>query len=69
MSKLLIEKYGEVTRLTLNRPEVHNNVDADLAMLLADAIIDFGADDQQKVLVIAGAGNVTFCAGDRKSVV
>lgn len=63
MSKLLIEKRGEVTLLTLNRPEVHNNVDADLAMLLADAIIDFGADDQQKVLVIAGAGNVTFCAG------
>ena len=63
MSKLLIEMRGEVTLLTLNRPEVHNNVDADLAMLLADAIIDFGADHQQKVLVIAGAGNVTFCAG------
>ncbi len=63
MFKLLIEKRGEVTLLTLNRPEVHNNVDADLAMLLADAIIDFGADDDQKVLVIAGSGDVTFCAG------
>ena len=63
MSKLLIEKRGAVTLVTLNRPEVHNNVDAELAMLLADAISDFGADDQQKVLVIAGAGDVTFCAG------
>ena len=63
MSKLLIEKRGDVTLLTLNRPEVHNNVDADLAMLLADAISDFGADELQKVLVIAGSGDVTFCAG------
>jgi enoyl-CoA hydratase len=63
MSKLLIEKRGAVSLLTLNRPEVHNNVDAELAMLLADAIDAFAADPQQKVLVIAGAGDVTFCAG------
>lgn len=63
MSKLLIEKRGAVTLLTLNRPEVHNNVDAELACLLADAIIDFGRDDAQSVLVIAGAGGTTFCAG------
>ena len=52
MSKLLIEKRGAVTLLTLNRPEVHNNVDDELACLLADAIIDFGQDDDQSVLVI-----------------
>jgi len=63
MSKLLIEKHGAVTLLTLNRPAVHNNVDDELACLLADAIIDFGRDDSQSVLVIAGAGGVTFCAG------
>ncbi|MGB1879659.1 MAG: enoyl-CoA hydratase-related protein [Gammaproteobacteria bacterium] len=63
MSKLLIEKQGAVTLLTLNRPEVHNNVDDELACLLADAIIDFGNDAAQSVLVIAGAGGVTFCAG------
>lgn len=63
MSKLLTERLGAVTSLTLNRPEVHNNVDDELAMALADAIIEFRDDDGQHVLVIAGAGDVTFCAG------
>ena len=63
MSKLLIEKQNAVTLLTLNRPEKHNNVDDELAMLLADAIDDFGNDDAQNVLVIAGSGGVTWCAG------
>ena len=63
MSKLLIERHGEVTLFTLNRPEVHNNVDKELAVLLAEGIMEFGADDSQKVLVITGAGDASFCAG------
>jgi len=63
MSKLLTDRRNAVTLLTLNRPEVHNNVDDELAMMLADAIIEFGDDESQHVLVIAGAGDVTFCAG------
>ncbi|MGB3864545.1 MAG: enoyl-CoA hydratase-related protein [Xanthobacteraceae bacterium] len=63
MSKLLIERRGAVTLFTLNRPEVHNNVDDELAMQLADAIIDFGKDDSARVLVVTGAGDKTFCAG------
>lgn len=63
MTKLLTERRGAVTLLTLNRPEVHNNVDDELAMELADAIIAFGEDDTQHVLVVTGAGDRTFCAG------
>jgi enoyl-CoA hydratase len=63
MPKLLIERDGEVTLFTLNRPEVHNNVDADLAVELAEGIIAFRDDDAAKVLVITGAGDRTFCAG------
>jgi len=63
MSKLLIEHRASVTLLTLNRPAVHNNVDHELAMALADAILAFGADDAAKVLVITGSGDQTFCAG------
>jgi enoyl-CoA hydratase len=63
MSKLLIDRRGSVTLFTLNRPEVHNNVDDELAMLLADAIIAFGKDGDAKVLVVTGAGDKTFCAG------
>ncbi len=63
MSKLLIERHGEVTLFTLNRPEVHNNVDRDLAVELAEGITAFGQDESQKVLVITGAGDRAFCAG------
>jgi enoyl-CoA hydratase len=63
MSKLLVERQDAVTVLTLNRPEVHNNVDDETAMLLADAIDAFAAEDAAKVLVITGAGDRTFCAG------
>jgi len=63
MSKLLTERRPGVTLLTLNRPAVHNNVDDELAVELADAIIAFGKDDSSNVLVITGAGDKTFCAG------
>ncbi len=63
MSKLLVETDGAVTTLTLNRPKVHNNVDDELACLLADAIAAFRDDDSQHVLVVTGAGDRTFCAG------
>jgi len=63
MPKLLIERDGAVTLFTLNRPEVHNNVDADLAVELAEGIMAFRDDDDAKVLVVTGAGDSTFCAG------
>lgn len=63
MSKLVVEKHGAVTLLTLNRPEVHNNVDDELACELADAILSFKEDDTQHVAVVTGAGDQTFCAG------
>lgn len=63
MSKLLIDRRRGVTLLTLNREPVHNNVDDELAMELADAIIAFREDEDAKVLVVTGAGDKTFCAG------
>ena len=44
MSKLLIERRRAVTLFALNREAVHNNVDDELAMALADAIIESGKD-------------------------
>lgn len=63
MSKLLVERQGSVVLFTLNRPEVHNNVDDELAMELADAIQEFARDPEARVLVVTGAGDRTFCAG------
>jgi enoyl-CoA hydratase len=63
MPKLTVERRGKVTLFTLNRAEVHNNVDDELAMELADSIMAFGADKEANVLVVTGAGDKTFCAG------
>jgi enoyl-CoA hydratase len=63
LSKLIIERQGAVTVFVLNRPDVHNNVDADLAVELAEAIEAFASDDAAEVLVVTGAGDATFCAG------
>lgn len=62
MPKLLVERRGAATVLTLNRPDVHNNVDRDLAVALAEAINAF-RDDDASVLIVTGAGEKSFCAG------
>src|SRR5207237_7166128 len=63
MPKLLVEHRGPVTLLTLNRPEVHNSVDAELAVALGEAIEAFAADTGARVLVVTGAGELAFPAG------
>jgi enoyl-CoA hydratase len=66
--KLLVERRADVTVVTINRPEVHNCIDAETADLLTVAIEGFAADDA-RVLVVTGAGERAFCAGaDLRSV-
>lgn len=63
MEKLLTEQRGAVTLVTINRPEVHNAVDGETAVALAEAIDAFAAEDRAAVLVVTGAGGRSFCAG------
>jgi enoyl-CoA hydratase len=60
--KVLVERRDAVTVLTLNRPEVHNCVDAETADLLSAAIQAFADDDDARVMVVTGASG-TFCSG------
>ena len=57
-----ISRHGEVTLVTLNRPEVRNAVDSDAARQLHAAFLAFDADDSARVAVFHGA-NGHFCAG------
>ena len=61
--KLIVEKSGPVTTVTLNRPEVNNALDRDLSAQLNRAVRDIRDDRDCRVVVFQGAGN-TFCAGD-----
>ena len=68
MTAVLTESRGEVTVVTINRPQARNAVDGPTATLLADAFNAFENDDSKKVAILTGAQN-TFCAGaDLKAV-
>jgi enoyl-CoA hydratase len=59
---LLEEDLGPVRRLTLNRPDVLNALNAELVEALSSALSRAAADDGPRVLVLRGAGRA-FCAG------
>ncbi|MGD1933786.1 MAG: enoyl-CoA hydratase/isomerase family protein [Candidatus Phaeomarinobacter sp.] len=61
--KLIFEKDGVITRITLNRPEVHNALDRELSADLQNAFRAADRDRECQVMILTGAGN-TFCTGD-----
>ena len=67
-AKVLTERRGRTLVVTINRPEVRNCVDGETAQLLNEAVESFRADEFD-VLVLTGAGDVSFCSGaDLKAV-
>jgi crotonobetainyl-CoA hydratase len=66
---LLAERRGAIGLLTLNRPRVHNAVNADMATAFGAALDRFDADPDVRVIVIHGGTSPSFCSGaDLKEV-
>ena len=63
MPKVITERRGRTFIVTINRQEARNAVDADTANLLNDAVNLFRQDDDLRVMLLTGAGDVSFCAG------
>jgi enoyl-CoA hydratase len=61
--KLIIERKGPVTTVTLNRPQVHNALDREISAELNAAVKRINIDRDCRVVIFRGAGD-TFCAGD-----
>lgn len=59
---LLVETAGHVCRVTLNRPEKHNALNPEMRLGLIEALEAAIADDNIRVIVLAGTGR-SFCAG------
>ncbi|HEY0362159.1 MAG TPA: crotonase/enoyl-CoA hydratase family protein [Solirubrobacteraceae bacterium] len=57
------ERVGTAAVLTIDRPHRRNAVDGPTAERLLDGVEAFEADDGARVLVLTGAGDVSFCAG------
>ncbi len=63
------ERDGAAAVLTIDRQERRNAVDGPTAERLLEAYRRFEADDDARVLVVTGAGDVSFCAGaDLKAI-
>jgi len=59
---IAVERRERVLRLTLNRPEALNAIDAQLHDELSRIFFDVGMDEETDVVVLTGAGRA-FCAG------
>ncbi|KJF73034.1 MULTISPECIES: enoyl-CoA hydratase-related protein [Rhizobium/Agrobacterium group] len=61
--ELLSEKRKDVLWLTLNRPEVHNAMNAAMTDTLTNAIRTACGDGGLRAVVITAAGDRSFCSG------
>jgi enoyl-CoA hydratase len=69
MSNVRYERIGAASVITIDRHERRNAVDPETADELLDAYRRFESDDEARVMVLTGEGDVAFCAGaDLKSV-
>jgi enoyl-CoA hydratase len=57
------ERRGALTVLTLNRPETHNALNAEMVAVLVAAVEDAAADPAVRAVVLTGAGEKAFSAG------
>lgn len=55
-------KNGAIATITLNRPEKYNTLRMEMIQELDDALADANVDDQIRVIILEGAGDV-FCGG------
>lgn len=60
---LLYERIGKKVLITLNRPESLNAFSLDLKKELTLALEDADADEKARVIILTGAGDRAFCAG------
>jgi len=63
VAKVAYERIGSAAVLTIDREERRNAVDTETAELLLEGYRGFEADDDARVMVLTGAGELAFCAG------
>jgi enoyl-CoA hydratase/carnithine racemase len=62
-AKVVVERRDHVGVIRINRPEVRNVVDGEVAEGIESALDAFDADDDVFVVVLTGTGEKAFCAG------
>lgn len=68
MSSILLKIEDNIGFITLNRPEVFNSFNREMALLMQETLDKCAKDDNVRAIIITGAGKA-FCAGqDLKEV-
>ena len=60
---VLVEKSEGITWLIMNRPDKRNAMSPQLHLDMDDALEDLATDPETEILILTGAGNEAFCAG------
>ncbi|MDK1494299.1 enoyl-CoA hydratase/isomerase family protein [Sinorhizobium sp. 7-81] len=60
---ILIDRQDEIAIVTLNRPEILNAWHAPMRSQLVDAILELENDKAVRAIILTGAGDRAFCAG------
>ena len=60
---ILFDNTDGVVRISLNRPEVHHALNADLLLEVTEAVKAAEADPAVRVVVLTAEGNKAFCSG------
>ena len=63
MDKIIASKHDGIGSLVINNPEKRNAISLEMSLAMADAIEDFAADPDVRVIVLSGAGDRAFAAG------
>lgn len=62
-SRLIIEKENGVGRIIFHNPKRHNAMTLDMWKQMPEALEDFAADDNVRIVILTGSGERAFCAG------
>ena len=66
---VLVDRAGDVTVITINRPDARNAINSAVSIGLGDALEEAQHDPDVRAVVVTGAGDRSFCAGaDLKAI-
>lgn len=63
-NRILVEHSGHVARVIINHPERRNAIGYEMWCALGDALAAIADNDETRVVILTGAGDKAFCAGN-----
>ncbi|RLQ96316.1 enoyl-CoA hydratase-related protein [Falsibacillus albus] len=68
MEKVIVEKQDGITIIRINRPQKHNCIDGETALLLQQAWVGFRDDPESNVAILTGEGSSFSSGADLKAI-